>query len=575
MSKSTNCQFSEFGLNPSLLQAIEFVGYESPSSIQSECIPVLMQGRDLIGVAQTGTGKTAAFALPLLDRVDTAIAQPQLLVLTPTRELCIQVAEAMQVYARFMRDFHILPIYGGQSMHTQLKQLKRGVQVVVGTPGRILDHIRRKSLKFDAIHAVVLDEADEMLKMGFIDDVETILQCSSSRKQTALFSATMPNEIRAVAQKYLSQPIEVKIKAKTATVATISQSYCVLSHSNKLEALTRILEVADTQGLIIFVRTKTATQELSEKLSARGFSCAAINGDLSQSAREATISRLKKGSLDVLVATDVAARGLDVERISHVINYDVPYDAETYIHRIGRTGRAGRKGQAILFITPREKRMLSSIEKTIGQKISPLEIPSTMDVANQRTKNFIQTVKEAVEKQALIQENQLAQRLCNELGCDYVTLSAALIQQIQSDNPQFAAHHLSGAPIQNTVKKIKSKKPIKETLDRNDSKNRNDSNRSSPKQKRARAPKKHDLMVDKYRIEVGIAHKVKPNHIVGAIANEAGIQRKYIGKVEIFDQFSTIELPEGMPKEIYKQLKRVWVCGRQLRINKLSANTPV
>ena len=366
MTTETVSRFSELGLAAPVLQAVDEVGYEAPSPIQAQCIPPLLQGRDLLGTAQTGTGKTAAFALPLLSRLDLSLRQPQILVLTPTRELAIQVAEAMQTYARHLKDFHILPVYGGQGMDVQLRQLRRGVHVVVGTPGRVQDHLRRGTLVLDRLAAVVLDEADEMLRMGFIDDVEQILEKTPDQKQVALFSATMPEPIRRVARKHLREPVEIRIKTKTTTVTTITQRYWQVSGVHKLDALTRMLALEDFKALIIFVRTKTATLELAEKLEARGYSSAALNGDMNQALREKTIERLKSGALDIVVATDVAARGLDVERISHVINYDIPYDTEAYVHRIGRTGRAGRKGEAILFVAPRETRMLRAIERATG-----------------------------------------------------------------------------------------------------------------------------------------------------------------------------------------------------------------
>ena len=364
--------FADLGLATPILKAVADSGYETPSPIQAESIPPLLAGHDVIGMAQTGTGKTAAFALPLLSRLDPTLRTPQILVLTPTRELAIQVAEAMQSYARHLPNFHVLPIYGGQAMQIQLRQLRRGAQVIVGTPGRIQDHLRRKSLELDQLRAVVLDEADEMLRMGFIDDVEQILEHTPTDRQVALFSATMPAPIRKIAGKHLRQPVEIRIQTKTATVKATRQRYWLVEGTHKLDALTRILEVEETDALIIFVRTKNATTELAEKLGARGFEATALNGDLNQAQREKTVERLKRGELDIVVATDVAARGLDVARVSHVINYDIPYDPESYVHRIGRTGRAGRTGDAILFVAHREKRMLRTIERATGQTIEPM-----------------------------------------------------------------------------------------------------------------------------------------------------------------------------------------------------------
>jgi ATP-dependent RNA helicase DeaD len=381
--------FAALQLPPALLAALADVGYETPSPIQAACIPILLAGRDLLGEAQTGTGKTAAFALPVLARLDLAVKMPQALVLTPTRELAIQVAEAFQKYAKHMPGFHVLPLYGGQSMVIQLRALSRGAHVIVGTPGRIMDHLERKSLSLDALQTLVLDEADEMLRMGFIDDVEWILEHTPATRQTALFSATMPEPIRRIAKRYQRDPEQIKIKAATATVSTIRQRYWIARGADKLDALTRMLEVEeDFDAAIVFVRTKLATVELAEKLEARGLEAAALNGDMTQGLREQVIERLKNGSLDIVVATDVAARGIDVPRVSHVINYDIPYDTEAYIHRIGRTGRAGRAGTAILFVAPREQRMLKAIEHATRQKIEPISLPTAGEVAERRVARF-------------------------------------------------------------------------------------------------------------------------------------------------------------------------------------------
>ena len=393
--------FSDLNLPAPLLQAVTDQGYEQPSPIQAESIPALLDGRDLLGQAQTGTGKTAAFALPLLASIDPNNRAPQLLILAPTRELAIQVAEACQQYAKHLKGVNVVPIYGGQSYTIQLKQLSRGAQVVVGTPGRVMDHMRRKTLSLDALKALVLDEADEMLRMGFIDDVKWVLEQSPPDRQIALFSATMPREVKRVADQHLQDPVHIKIASKTATGANISQRYWIVRGSHKLDAITRILENEETAGVIVFVRTKNATVELSDKLSARGFRSEALNGDIVQANREKIIDRLRSGKLDILVATDVVARGLDVERISHVINYDVPHDTESYIHRIGRTGRAGRSGKAILFVAPREKRMLFSIERATKQPIEPMELPSIADINKSRVERFKETIVETISAQNL------------------------------------------------------------------------------------------------------------------------------------------------------------------------------
>ena len=435
MSTDTVIRFAELGLAAPVLKAVEEVGYEAPSPIQAQSIPPLLEGRDLLGQAQTGTGKTAAFALPLLSRLDVALKQPQILVLTPTRELAIQVAEAMQKYARHLKDFHVLPVYGGQGMDTQLRMLKRGVHVVVGTPGRIQDHLRRGTLKLDRLGALVIDEADEMLRMGFIDDVEQILEHTPTEKQVALFSATMPSVIRRVAGKYLRDPVEIRIQSKTSTVDTITQRYWQVTGVHKLDALTRMLEVEEFDGMLIFVRTKSATVELAEKLEARGFSCGALNGDMTQILRERTVDRLKKGTLDIVVATDVAARGLDVERISHVVNYDIPNDTESYVHRIGRTGRAGRKGVAILFVSPREKRMLRAIETATRQTITPMQLPSHEDIADHRIAQFKQTISAAIESQELGLFQEVIESYQQEHNADLTEIAAALAYLVQKDRP--------------------------------------------------------------------------------------------------------------------------------------------
>ena len=393
--------FSELGLAAPILKAVHEAGYETPSPIQAQSIAPLLTGRDLLGQAQTGTGKTAAFSLPLLSLINVKAKSPQMLVLAPTRELAIQVSEAIQTYARYLKGLHVLPIYGGQSMGIQLRQIQRHPQVIVGTPGRVLDHIRRGTLKLGELQSLVLDEADEMLRMGFIDDVETILKETPEKRQVALFSATMPGPIHRVATRYLKDPVEIRIKSKTSTVDTINQRYWQVTGTHKLDALTRILEVEDFDGMIIFVRTKNATVELAEKLEARGYSSSPLNGDMNQALREKTVDRMKKSKLDILIATDVAARGLDIDRMSHVVNYDVPYDTESYVHRIGRTGRAGRKGEAILFISPREKRMLFAIEKATKQTITKMQLPSSEDIADRRVMQFNQQLSETIESQDL------------------------------------------------------------------------------------------------------------------------------------------------------------------------------
>lgn len=555
MSSKTSTLFAQLGLAAPILKSVEEIGYEAPSPIQQQSIPPLLEGKDLLGQAQTGTGKTAAFALPLLSRLDSSKAEPQILVLTPTRELAIQVAEAMQTYSRHIRGFHVLPVYGGQSMSIQLKQLRRGAHVIVGTPGRIMDHIRRKTLKLDSLSSIVLDEADEMLNMGFIEDIEWILEHTPEQRQTALFSATMPNQIKRVAKRYLKEPVEIHIKAKTSTVDTITQRYWQVTGLHKLDALTRMLEVEEFDAIIIFVRTKTATVDLSEKLQARGYSSAALNGDMNQAARESTVDRLKSGRLDIIVATDVAARGLDVERISHVINYDIPNDTEAYVHRIGRTGRAGRKGDAILFVSPREKRMLYAIEKATRQKITQMQLPSHKEVTGRRVERFQQTITDTITSQELRFFEELIADYQQKSDMDLTQIAAALAYLNQLDRPL----------------QIKEReKPAKRRDERSDSKHHKaERSRSENRPKRERREPRDsnpEQGMERYRIEVGKEHDVEPKNIVGAIANEAGLESQYIGRINLYDNHSTVDLPEGMPKDVFKHLKRVWVCGRQLNI---------
>lgn len=545
--------FAESGLAPAVLQAVSEAGYETPSPIQAQSIPPLLAGRDLLGQAQTGTGKTAAFALPLLSRLNLDLKATQMLVLAPTRELAIQVAEALQAYARHMKNFHVMPVYGGQSMGVQLRQLKRNPQVVVGTPGRILDHLSRKTLRLDQLSALVLDEADEMLRMGFIDDVETILQQTPAERQVALFSATMPKQIHRVAQRYLKDPVEVRIKSQTSTVDTIRQRYWQVSGMHKLDALTRILEVEDFDGMIIFVRTKNATTELAEKLEARGYASSAINGDMNQAAREKTIDRMKKGQIDILIATDVAARGLDIERMSHVVNYDIPYDTESYVHRIGRTGRAGRKGEAILFVAPREKRMLSAIEKATRQQIERMQLPSSEDIADRRVVQFKQQLSETIESEDLSFFEHLITNYEQEHNADPTEVSAALAFMLQKSRPLKDIK-----PVKQFSESTSDKKPARKSR-------RADSEEAAPA---------GDEEMETYRLEVGHNDGAKPGNIVGAIANEAGIESQFIGRITINDDHSLIDLPQGMPKDIFQQLKKVRVAQKPLNLSLHPAGHP-
>ena len=543
--------FAELGITDTLTRTLAKLGYETPTPIQAESIPLLLQGRDLIGQAQTGTGKTAAFALPILSRIPSGSKAPQALVICPTRELAIQVAEAFQTYARNIKGFHVLPVYGGQDMSTQLRQLKRGVDVVVGTPGRLLDHLKRRTLDLSTVKTVVLDEADEMLRMGFIDDVEAILSHTSGSQQTVLFSATLPEPIRRVAERFLSDPAHVRIKSKSATVDTIDQHYWLMHNNQKLDCLTQLLEAEEFDGVIIFTRTRGATVELAEKISARGYSCSAINGDMSQSAREQTISRLKKGKIDILVATDVAARGLDVERVSLVVNYDIPHDPESYIHRIGRTGRAGREGRAVLFITPREQRLLRAIEKTTNRKIPALQLPTAEEIVDQRRQRFKASITEALGQRPAPIFAQMIKELCEETGETPTAIAAAMAELLQGDRP------LDAPPPSAKKRREPPREVSRET------------NREQAPSERKKKRKKSDDSIDMetYRIEVGHEHEVTPGNIVGAIANEIDIDSQYIGGINIFDDHTTVELPSGMPADIYQHLRRVRVKGQQLNIS--------
>ncbi|OMG53968.1 ATP-dependent RNA helicase [Azonexus hydrophilus] len=559
--------FADLGLSESLLKTLSEIGYETPSPIQAQCIPVLLDGRDMIGMAQTGTGKTAAFALPLMEQIDIKVAKPQALILTPTRELAIQVAEALQTYAKNLPGFHVLPIYGGQSYTIQLKQLSRGAHVIVGTPGRVMDHLERKTLNLDNLKTMVLDEADEMLRMGFIDDVEWILERTPAQHQTALFSATMPEQIRRVAQKYLVDPCEIKIKSATATVAAIRQVYWQVSGMHKLDALTRILEVEEEfDAAIIFVRTKTATVELADKLNARGYAAAALNGDLNQQMRERVIEQLKSGALDIVIATDVAARGIDVPRVSHVINYDIPYDTEAYVHRIGRTGRAGRTGNAILFVAPREIRMLRTIERATRSPIAPLTLPSRADVTNKRVAGFKEKVAEVLNAEGLDFFANIVSQIAEEQNVSPEEVAAALAMMAQENKPLQIVGE-DPAPARSFDRDDRrpaafaDREPRKPRFEERGERSERPRFEDRPRREdRPARPAPAGDMV-RYRIDVGRDHGVEVRDIVGAIANEAGIESRFIGRIGLYDESSTVELPAGMPAEASNALKRTRIRG--------------
>jgi len=566
MSTEENVQtikFSELGLSEPVMQGLDDAGYESPSPIQAEIIPHVLDNRDVLGQAQTGTGKTAAFALPVLSKIDTSLRDPQVLVLAPTRELAIQVAEAFQKYGSHIKGFHVLPIYGGASYDGQLRQLKRGVHVVVGTPGRVMDHMRRKTLKLGGLKTLILDEADEMLRMGFIDDVEWILEQTPDQRQIALFSATMPDAIRKITKRYLKNPEHVTIKNKTSTVSTIRQRYWSVSGRHKMDALTRILEAETFDGMIIFVRTRGATVEVAEKLEARGFGAAALNGEIAQNQREKIVNRLKKGHLDILVATDVVARGLDIERISHVINYDIPGDTESYVHRIGRTGRAGRQGDAILFVAPRERRMLYSIERATRQKIEEFQMPSTSDINDKRVEGFKQRIQATLEEGSLDLFAKIIEQYEVEHQVPAQEIAAALAKMVQGDQPLLLAES----------RRPERKKEPREASGEGDS--RREERPQRAKRVSTRSLPRLERGMERFRIEVGADHDVQKGNIVGAVTNESGIENEFIGHIEIYDHYSTIDLPEGMPNHILKTLQNARVSERKMQMTREeSADAP-
>jgi ATP-dependent RNA helicase DeaD len=588
--------FSDLALSEPVLRALADVGYESPSPIQAQTIPLFLAGRDLLGQAQTGTGKTAAFALPALTKIDLTRHEPQVLVLVPTRELALQVSEAFLRYAAHLKGFHVLPIYGGQSYQPQLNALRRGVHVVVGTPGRVIDHMNRGTLKLSGLTLLVLDEADEMLRMGFVDAVESILEQTPPQRQVALFSATLPAPIRRIAAKHLRNPAEITIKSKTTTATNIRQRYWVVSGMHKLDALTRILEAETFDGMLVFTRTKQSTVELAEKLEARGFAAAPLNGDIPQAQRERTVARLKAGQVDILVATDVVARGLDVERIGHVVNYDVPYDTESYVHRIGRTGRAGRNGEAILFIAPRERNMLRAIERATRQTIEPMNLPSVDAVNSLRISKFKQRVSETVAKGEGGLYRPVLEQLEAETGLPLIDIAAALASLSQGATPLLVAPQPKRAESYAPPERERAardrpghERPRRDTPDtRNDSDRQRPSERAKPSERererereerpssRDEAPRRKSgpAQMETFRLEVGSVHGIKPANIVGAIANESGIEGVHIGRVDIREDHSYVDLPEGMPKQVFKDLQKVRVAGRELRLSRVTEKPP-
>jgi ATP-dependent RNA helicase DeaD len=548
--------FSELGLSDAVLKGLKDVGYETPSAIQAATIPLLLEGRDVVGLAQTGTGKTAAFALPILSRLDVSQKSPQALVLSPTRELALQVCEAFESYAARMRGVHVLPVYGGQGYGVQLSALRRGVHVVVGTPGRIMDHLDKGTLDLSELKYLVLDEADEMLKMGFAEDVETILAETPDEKQVALFSATMPASIRRISKQYLRDPEEITVKTKTTTSANTTQRYLVVSYPQKVDALTRILEVENFDGMIVFVRTKNETETLAEKLRARGYTAAAINGDVPQAQRERTVEQLKSAKLDILVATDVAARGLDVERISHVVNYDLPIDTESYVHRIGRTGRAGRSGAAISFVTPRERRMLSTIEKATRQPITQMQLPTVEDINSTRLSRFDDAITGALEQADRISAfRDIIGHYVEHHDVPEADVAAALAVVAQGDEPLLLSP--------DDVLRLPSDRDDRRGRER-DRGERGDGrgDRGERRERRERS----GAHLAPYRIEVGKRQHVEPRQIVGALANEGGLSRDDFGAIKIFPDFSIVELPAELGADSLRRLEDTRISGRLIEL---------
>ncbi|WP_353509835.1 DEAD/DEAH box helicase [Intrasporangium sp.] len=542
--------FADLGLDERLLKALRDLGYEHPSPIQAATIPALLEGRHVVGLAQTGTGKTAAFALPILAQLDLKQKTPQALVLAPTRELALQVCEAFERYAAHLRGVHVLPVYGGQGYGVQLSALRRGVNVVVGTPGRIMDHLEKGTLDLSELRFLVLDEADEMLKMGFAEDVETILADTPDDKHVALFSATMPAQIRRISKKYLTDPVEVTVKAKTTTAPNITQRYLIVSYPQKVDALTRILEVENFEGMIVFVRTKNETETLAERLRARGFSAMAINGDVAQVQRERTVDQLRNGKLDILVATDVAARGLDVERISHVVNFDIPTDTESYVHRIGRTGRAGRSGDAISFVTPRERHLLKAIEKATRQGLTEMKLPTVEDINEVRLSRFDDAITAALGSDDLDFFRQVIGHYVDEYDVPEADVAAALAIVQQGGEPMLLEPEPEPA------------------LSRRGG--RDDGSAGRPRGDRAdRGPRgRAGQRFATYRINVGKRHRVLPRQIVGALANEGGLGREDFGRIDIRGDFSLVELPAELPAGAWQRLRDTRISGRLIDLSR-------
>lgn len=550
--------FESLNLSPAILKAVEELGYKTPSEIQAQCIPLLLERKDVLGLAQTGTGKTAAFALPLLNNIDPSVKQPQILVLTPTRELAIQVAEAFEQYAKHVRGIEVLALYGGQSYSIQLSALRRGAQVIVATPGRLIDHINRGTIKFDALQALVLDEADEMLRMGFIDDVENIMEKTPREKQTCLFSATMPKQIQNISSKYMNNPEQVHISARNSTVSSVEQVFWNASiHKNK--AIVRFLEAEQYEGAIVFVRTRNDTVQLAELLEREGFSAAPLNGDMNQQARERTVERLKSGMLNVVIATDVAARGLDVDRLSLVINYDIPQDSEAYVHRIGRTGRAGRTGKAILFVKHNERYLLKNIIRHTNSDIAQVELPTAKIVEEKRIEALQAKLTLALENKDITFFNEVAANMAQKLELSAEDLAGALLCLAQQQSP-IKVEEVKIQPRERNERNDRNPR----SNDRGDRGRRNERGGERAERKPRERNSRDAGPMDTYRIEVGREHGVQVKNIVGAIANEADISSKFIGDIRLHDNHSTVQLPKNMPKDVLDHFQKVFICKRPM-----------
>ncbi len=563
-------RFDEMNLSPAVYSALQTVGYETPTPIQALTIPHMIGNKDLLGQARTGTGKTAAFALPLLSSIDLQNRRPQVLVLTPTRELAIQVAESFKTYGAKMKGLNVLAIYGGQSYGVQLNQLKRGVHVVVGTPGRLMDHMRRKTVTFADLTGLVLDEADEMLHMGFIDDVEWILDKTPKDSQIALFSATMPRPIRKIAGKYLKDPEEIIVKHDTDVMSTINQKFWMIKGAKKSVALVRILEAATFDGVIVFTKTRNATVEVTKALEERGFKAEALNGEMAQAARERTVNRLKNGHIDILVATDVAARGLDVDRISHVINFDMPSKTEPYIHRIGRTGRAGRTGEAILFVGRNERWMLRNIERVTRQKVTEIFLPSNKDINKKRVTDFKEKITQTIETEDLSFFADLVETVSQEHDLPVTQVAAALAKLSHGNKPFLLPKTQEKQTRKPTSRQAERREPARKALN-----NRKKTTTPVQAQKNNKATQSRMFKIapvkkgmERYRIEVGQKHGLQPKDVVGAIANEAGLESRHIGSINIDHDYSLVDLPFGMPNNIFHLLKKTWVKSQRMSISK-------